>query len=83
MHVDEETVENRERAAWAVLAFIGVGLALYGSYMAVQAAFDDDTLCSAALGCITIDDTQDIWFGLVLTVAGVLAALKARRELRA
>lgn len=82
MDVDEQ-VARREKGAWQVLALIGMALALWGSYIAVNAAFDDDTICSVALGCVTIDDTDEIWLGLVMTVLGVAGALKARRELRA
>lgn len=82
MDVDEETARKRVKAQWQVLALIGIGLALWGSYIAINAAFDDDTFCAGAgFRCVTIDDTDEIWMGLVMTVIGVAAALKARREL--
>lgn len=80
MDVDEEVARRRVKAQWQMLALIGIGLALWGSYIAVNAAFDDDTICGA-LGCFTIEDTDEIWLGLVMTVVGVGAAWKARRQL--
>lgn len=82
MDVDDEVAAGRVKAQWQVLALIGIGLALWGSYMAVQAAFDDDTFCTEVFGCMVIEDTDEIWLGLVMTVLGVAGALKARRELR-
>lgn len=82
MDVDDETARKRAKAQLQVLALIGIGLALWGSYIAVSAAFDDDTFCSEVFGCMVIEDTDDIWLGLVMTVAGVAGAWKARRELR-
>lgn len=81
MDIDHETAARRVKTQWQMLMLLGVALALFGSYMAVSAAFDDDTVCFAAGSCITVEDTDDIWFGLVMTVVGVAAVLKGRREL--
>lgn len=77
------TQRDRERIMWQILMLVGVGLALVGSYMGVSAAFDDDTLClGPGFRCVTVEDTDEIWFGLIMTVVGVAAVFKARRQLR-
>lgn len=83
LHVDEETIRWRERAQWWMLCGFGVILALGGSYGAVSAMFDNDTVCfGAGYGCITVDDSQQIWIGLVTTVIGVAIGVAAWRRTR-
>lgn len=82
-HVEPEVQAERQRLQWQMLFVIGVGLVLFGSWVAVTAMFDNDTVCFAgAFDCTTIDDSEDVWVGLVATAIGVVAALRARRELR-
>ncbi len=77
-----ELVAERERVQRWIVVVLGVGLALFGSYIAVQAAFDDDVVCfGAATSCVTINDSEDIWLGLVMTVIGVFAAYRSWRKL--
>ena len=82
-HVEPEVQAERQRLQWQMLFVIGVGLALFGSYLAVTAMFDNDTVCfGAGFDCITVDDSEQIWLGLVAAVIGVAALLKGRAELR-
>ncbi len=78
-----ELVAERQRAMRWIVVVMGVGIALLGSYNAVQSAFDNDVVCLPGdpPSCITFDDTQDIWLGLVMTVVGAFVAYRSWRKL--
>lgn len=75
----QELVDARTDTIRSIAFVAGILLCLFGSYIAVTEAFSDNEVCNS-LGCFDTTNPADIWFGLVMCVAGgVLVWVNRRR----
>ena len=78
-------MRSGQRTSWSerrrdLVFAVGVLLALGGSYVAINEAFRDHTVCTSQLGCFEVRNPEDIWVGLVACVLGVVMVVANYRR---